>query len=153
MLRQRSADIYNQEWHASLSNESRGSTYVLYQNSPSYPVYWEKVKVHKHAIALCKMRTFNHKLAVETGRWHKPAPIALPDRKCTHCNVLGDEYHFMLECKVVKTLRNKYLPYYYHFRPNMLKFTKLMSTENGKLLNKLASYIYQAQKLLIEESS
>lgn len=151
ILRQRATDIYNQEWHASLSEESRGSLYVTFQNNPSYPLYLEKVKIYKHALALCKFRTFNHKLAIETGRWHKPTPIPLSERTCPHCNVLGDEYHFILECKYLLELRTNYLPKFYYSRPNMLKFIEIMSTNNNKLLNKLAAYIYHAQNLLSDE--
>ena len=44
-------------------------------------------------------------------------------------------------------LRRKYLPKYYHQRPNMLKFVELMSSKNSNIITKLANYSYKAFKL------
>ena len=78
-----------------------------------------------------------HKLAIETGRWNN-------ERKCNFCLELEDEFHFLLECKLYITLRKCILPKYYWNRPNMLKFSELISTDNVKLMNLLAKYVHKA---------
>ena len=79
-------------------------------------------------------------LAIETGRWHKPQSIALKDRLCALCNVLDDEFHFVLECRHHTGLRRKYIPRYYWEHSSMHKFVKLMSTNEQHVINKLATY-------------
>ena len=59
-------------------------------------------------------------------------------------NLLGDEFHYLLECTYFTEERKKYLPKFYLRHVNTLKFQKLMSTENMKLLNNLVSlYLYE----------
>lgn len=60
--------------------------------------------------ALCKIGLSNHHLAVESGRWHKPLPIPLNERKCMSCDVFEDEFDFMFECSMFTDLMKKYIP-------------------------------------------
>ena len=62
---------------------------------------------------LIKLRTSSHKLAIETGRWHRPHIIPIENRLCNVCHKLDDEYHFILECTRHIELRQKYIPIYY----------------------------------------
>ena len=53
---------------------------------------------HVHDIyTLCKLRTTNHKLPIETGRWNG---IDRENRQCLKCNSrsIGDEFHYIMEC-------------------------------------------------------
>ena len=67
--------------------------------------YLGLIKIEKYRKSLCKLRLFSHRLEVETGRWTKPNKILLDYRKCMICNVLEDEFHFVLECCLYKDLR------------------------------------------------
>ena len=51
----------------------------------------------------------SHRLAIDSGRWVKPIRLPLEERKCTDCNVLEDEYHFIFECNRYTELRKKYI--------------------------------------------
>ena len=42
---------------------------------------------------------------IESGRWARPNAIPIHDRKCLECNVVEDEYHFVLECNMYTDLR------------------------------------------------
>jgi hypothetical protein len=57
---------------------------------------------------LCKFRTTNHKLPIETGRWNN---IDRVNRICTKCNniTIGDEYHYIIECEHFSNFRNNSL--------------------------------------------
>ena len=87
-----------------------------------------------------KFRTANHQLPVETGRWHGKS---ISERLCTLCNSgqIGDEFHFILECKSLENLRKNYLCKYYYQNPNIIKFNELMSTHKKKMLEKLCCFI------------
>jgi hypothetical protein len=80
-------------------------------------------------------------LLAETGRWARPASVTINERKCTFCNALEDEFHFVLQCRLYSQLRTQYIPICYWISPNMFKFIELMNTENLSLIRKL--YIFQ----------
>ena len=64
-----------------LQATSRGTFYVLYndffKNDTNYP---DVVKIQQHRVALTRLRIRNHRLAVESGSWHKPHVIALIEK-------------------------------------------------------------------------
>lgn len=146
-FKQRLKDNYGQNCNIELENSSRAKHYILYYEQFTFATYLKNVDFESHRVALCRFRTGNHRLAIETGRWHKPNPIPLPDRKCIFCNKLEDEYHFLLECSLYKDLRKIYVPKYVYNRPNMEKFKYIMSTENIKIMQKLATFVYKAFKI------
>ena len=86
--------------------------------------------------ALSKLRVSSHRLEVESDRWVRPRRIPVHKRKCIVCQVVEDEFHFIIECPLYTELRRKYNPNYYYRRPSMLKFVELINTHNSRLLNK-----------------
>ena len=74
---------------------------VLYKHIK--PLFgWEYYLSHmpyKLRLALSRIRTCNHKLPIEAGRYGVSYAVR-EDRVCTKCNSgsLGDEYHFILIC-------------------------------------------------------
>jgi len=54
-------------------------------------------------------RTSNHRLAIETGRW-STIPISRDKRLCNFCsyNVVENEAHFVLECPLYSSIRDKF---------------------------------------------
>ena len=68
---------------------------------------------------MSRLRLSAHRLCIETCRWTKPNSIPVNERKCLTCNVIGDQYHFVLKCLMYKGLRNVYIPVYNRRRPNM----------------------------------
>ena len=56
---------------------------------------------------------------------------------------IGDEFHFILECKALADLRKKFIPKYHYNRPNhanVLKFNKLMSSDKISVLLNVAKF-------------
>ena len=51
-------------------------------------------------------------------------------------NDLGDEFHCLFECENTRHIKHV-LPRYYTFRPNMLKLSSLLSSEEPSVLRKL----------------
>ena len=84
----------------------------------------------KFCQALTKLRVSSHRLAVEVGRWNKPVRTPIDDRKCIFCNVLVDEYHFVLECPIYVYMIKKYISKYYWNHPSMFKFINLINNTN-----------------------
>ena len=61
--------------------------------------------------------------------------MSISERLCTLCNSgqIGDEFHFILECKSLENLRKNYLCKYYYENPNIIKFNEIMSTHQKKM--------------------
>ena len=64
-------------------------------------------------------------------------------RLCTLCiSDVGDEFHYILNCKYFRSLRKLYIKPYYHKHPNTLKFSQLMNSNNKvELKKKLTKFI------------
>ena len=97
----------------------------------------------KFRIALTRLRTAAHRLLIETGRWVKPKPIALENRKCITCNTIEDEFHFILVFPMYSSFRH-YIPKYYTDRPGMFKFIELLNNNNELIVRRLTLYCFKA---------
>ena len=66
------------------------------------------------------------------------------ERLCSTCEVLGDEYHFLLQCTKHQDLGLKFIfvARYYWERPPMHKFVELMSTQRNAVIIKLAAFVH-----------
>ena len=68
---------------------------------------------HNLRIAIARIRTSNHRLPIETGRYGQNR-VPREERVCTKCDSgqVGDEYHFILVCSspILKALREKSIP-------------------------------------------
>ena len=89
-------------------NSSRANIYKLISNF-SFKDYLDFVTVRKFRYAFTRLRVASHHLGIETGRWYKPNRTPIEDRKCLFCNLLEDEFHFVLECQLYQDLRNEYI--------------------------------------------
>jgi hypothetical protein len=78
--------------------------------------------------------------------WSRPATTPVNERLCNFCNVLEDEYHFIIECKLYDELRHKYILSKYWRRPNMYKFIDLMNNENQMIVRMLGTFMHTAFK-------
>ena len=148
-LKQRLSEKFIQNWHSSLESSSRATFYssvAIFQLQP----YLEKINVVKFQKAVSRLRVASHRLEIEAGRWARPNRIPINDRICRVCNMLEDEYHFVIECRLYEELRNKHIPKYYWLKPSMLKFVQLMKSDKVKLIRNVSQYIFHAFKLRSE---
>ena len=87
---------------------------------------------------------------MEAGRWNRPVRTPYDDRKCTFCNLLEDEYHFVLECTMYVTIRKKHISRYYWNHSSMFKFIALINNTNENIAKNLGMYVFHAFKLRSE---
>ena len=140
LFKQRLRDQYIQQWFTSVSTRSSCSIYKNITNHFRCQNYFHMVTNCKHRISLIRFRTKNHSLPnVIQGRGRNRRPYN--ERLCPTCNVLGDEFHCLFECENTRHIRHV-LPRYYTFRPNMFKFSSLLSSEEPSVLRKLAKFLY-----------
>ncbi len=91
-------DQWVTEWRSLLSSKSSCISYVSYKDSFALERYLVKLPkfLGFHCVD-CRLRTNNQGLTVVTGRYNG---TPREERTCNKCNnnVIGDEYHVLLEC-------------------------------------------------------
>jgi hypothetical protein len=138
-------DTFTQNWHSRLEESPRAIFYRLYKIDFSPSLYLDHIYNKSYRIALSRLITSSHNLRVETGRWQHNPPLPRERRLCFFCrNKLEDEYHFVMECPLYNELRKQLIPGYYIRRPSMFKFLNLLQTENKKLLNAVAKFVFKS---------
>ena len=130
-------DIARQNWRADLESSAKLSTYSEFKSLLNHEKYLKVVKNYFIGKQLAKLRTSNHDLIIEKGRYQG---IEVTNRTCEQCDMqrVEDEYHFLLECPKYDDLRREYLPRYYVNYPNRCKYLNLISTENDTELRTLS---------------
>ena len=128
-------ELQNLNVKASIS--SKGRTYMFLKTNWEIEFYLSRLNKEKTR-ALIRFRTGNHKFPIEIGRHNK---VPIENRTCRHCNMLGDEYHYLLECTKFRLSRNKFLDKKYFIRPNMQKYKELMNCKNLEQINNLATFV------------
>ena len=81
------------------------------------------------------------RLEVEVGRWVRQNSVPIHERKGIFCNILEDEYHFVIQCAAYLELRKKYISEYFWKRPNMFKFVELINSSKINYIQKLCIFM------------
>lgn len=143
LFKERVKDIFMQEWRSRLENSTRARFYLPISDF-QYQKYLDVINTVKLRKSLSKLRVSSHRLEIEMGRWAKPNKIPIQNRKCRTCDMLEDEYHFILECSLYTELRKQYIKRYYWNRPSMFKLIQLFKSKNKKVLRNLSTFIEKA---------
>ena len=143
---QRIVDHYIQSWRSDLNAFSRLESYRYFKTNFEFENYLNFISNDNIRILLSRLRCSAHKLAIEEGRCRN---IERTLRICKLCdnNQVESEFHFLLICPLYSDIRQKYLSKYYYTWPTLNKFRMLMNTNSRVKLNKLALYIFHANKL------
>ena len=143
-IKRKLIDHHIQNWNSSLQKSNKSKHYSIFKSNTQLEKYLLTMPKHL-SMQLYKFRSSNHKLPIETGRW---LGIDHHLRKCNLCNRndLGDEFHYLFNCKKFDNDRNKYLKKYYITRPNMFKYEKLMNSNSFTTLKNLALFVTKIMK-------
>ena len=137
---------YEQEWHSSLVNSSKYSSYSCYKTIFCVEFYVKDISISKFRSALSRFRCSLHQLQIETGRYiNKPRS----ERLCKVCNdnYFENEFHFLLICKEYQNVRCLYLPKELYSCPSINNFNRFMSNTSSEIVEGLAMYIFHAMNL------
>jgi hypothetical protein len=65
------------------------------------------------SVTVCRFRTINNKLPIETGKWQI---IDRGQRICNLCNKLqiGDEYHYFFNCIFLRHKHKEFIKAFFH---------------------------------------
>ena len=144
----RMTDIAKQTWSNEISTSSKLPTYKEYKTLLNPEKYLQVINNYFIRRQLTRFRISNHQLLIEEGR-HRGIDVI--DRRCKFCNMncVENEIHFLLVCPLYKSLRCKYIPITEHlgFYQSENNFIKIMSSENEKVIQNLALFVYKAFQL------
>lgn len=139
IVKQRLTDQFAQNWNSVVFHSTKSINYRIFKTKLEFENYFNVLNFSE-AIKLCRFRTTNHHLPIETGRWKN---IERENRLChlCNCNKLGDEYHYMFEYTAFTEQRKKFVPNYYVKNHNVYKYSELMSSNRKSLLRNLCRFI------------
>ena len=88
----------------------------------------------------------NTKLPIERGRYNN---VRREQRYCELCNhnIIGDEFHFILECTVLNELYKKNVRKIYQKYPNAIKLSNFSNSKSIIIFKKLCNYVEENLKL------
>ena len=101
------------------------------------------------------MRICDHNLEIERGRYYK---IPRQDRLCKTCNVLEDETHFILNCKINENIRDSLFSTInsenalFRFMSDEQKVVHLLNPTNHKHIKMFGFFLKQSLELRAEFS-
>ena len=138
-IKRRTKDQYIQKWHEDKNTSPKALFYNIIKHDFGFEEYLD-ILCFKKRITLTRLRTSNHSLPIEVGRWDG-TPREL--RTCPICpgNVLGDEFHFLLQCNLFEDVRKMFLKKHTIKNPNVYKTYILFNSKNKKTLNSLSNFI------------
>ena len=110
-------DQFKQGWYSRIEQSPKALNYRIFKENFEFENYF-RILEDKDIYTLCKFRTTNHKLPIETGRWNN---IDRVNRICTNCDniAIGDEYHYIMECEYFSNFRNRFIVTNLRERPNI----------------------------------
>ena len=136
-IKQTLTDQAVQNLNSICNNSNKGRSYLALKHS-WHPEYYLSVLNDHRTKTLIKLRTANHKLPIEIGRYNE-TPVE--NRVCPYCiNKLGDEFHYIMECPKFDKQRKKYIDNRFTTRPNMHKYISMMQSKDDTILNKLSIF-------------
>ena len=139
--------LYTEKWQNTIKDvDGKLFTYSKLKPHFRYENYLCHVKIGQHRAALTKLRTSSHNLNIETGRYTRPK-TPKEERLCTTCNVIEDEYHFLICCSRYNDERCHLFQNITHICPNFAslgnsdKFSYLMTAED-EVARETAKFCY-----------
>ena len=129
-------DQFLQDWNSTIANSSKCLVYKMYKTNHCFEKYLD-ILPSNLAKVLCKYRTTNHCLPIEKGR-HLNIERNLRTCHLCNANLLGDEFHYIFECKYFDSMRKRFIGLYYLHHPSAYKLYDLMNTDDRSKLIKLA---------------
>ena len=128
-----------QEWFAKDSQSHKALVYFNFKQNFELEKYFVTLP-RKLYLLMFKLRTANHKLPIEIGRWEGNERN---ERICSLCDTrdIGDEFHYIFQCPYFAYERTTFIKPYFLTRPSIHKFGQLVRTSNKVILKKLCKFL------------
>ena len=134
-------------WALQLFESEKLRSYRTYKNIFKFEKYLSNIYNDHERFNMTRLRTSNHRLHFETGRYTTPK-TPINERVCKNCDTgqVEDEKHFLLLCPKYNELRANHIYSCYNqnilnINDNNLVFIWLMGNEDNTVCRKIAKYI------------
>ena len=99
---------YFEKWKVDISSSSKLQFFSIFKDNYEVEPYLNTIGNFDQRRQYTKLRISNHKLAIESGRFHK---TSIEDRLCTLCNdhKIESEIHMLYNCAYFGDLRKELL--------------------------------------------
>ena len=131
-------DQFVQDWHAKDTQSHKALIYFSFKHKFELEKYFITLP-RKLYLQFFKLRTANHKLPIETGRWDG---TEIDKRICPLCdlNDIGDEYHYICKCPYFDAERIRFIKPFFTNRPSMFKVGTLLGSTNESEMKKVCQF-------------
>ena len=131
-------ETFAAEWKLNVFNSSKCINYRIFKTDFCLEKYFTILPCDL-VYCLSKFRCVSHRLPVECGRFLN---IDRSERLCELCNSneIGDEFHYIFNCKFFSNERSKFLPAEICKDRNVISFANLFSSEDRYILTGLAKF-------------
>ena len=125
------------EWYTKVETGSRCTNYKIFKQNLELEFYLTKLNPCQR-INMSKFRCGYNNLPVNKYRFQGNEY----DKMCKLCNFgeMGDEFHYLFQCKYFKRERKLYIKRYFRTRPSTYKMKELLNTRNNKTLRNFAKF-------------
>ena len=144
-------DCSDQNTLSILKNQPKMRTYCTFKTAFKTEKYISNVNNIERRTLLSKFRLSDHRLEVETGRYHRPKKNP-EERICTKCNILEDEIHCLMTCDINTEIREQLFEEIEHQHPIFRhmntkdQFIYLMQNDDPNLCPLIQSFIVNCVK-------
>ena len=137
-IKQTLIDQFKQTWVTTVFDSPKCLNYRIFKTVHTFEKYITYLPYDLRK-AFCNYRCINHRLPIEQGRFWG---VERDDRLCDLCNLgeLGDEFHYIFNCKFFSKERKTYLPEHIATRPNVIKYSELFCSDDYNTIVKLAKF-------------
>ena len=139
LIRNRLHEQLAQGWHSLIQSSPKAINYRLLKDNFKFQNYFN-IFEDNDIYTLCKFRSTNHKLPIETGRWYG---IDREFRQCLKCNsnLLVTNFTILWNVIFFTENRTQLISRYLTQRSNILKFKQIMCTSEKTKIEKLCRFI------------
>lgn len=129
-------DQFKQKWFSELDHSNKSRFYKSIKDTHGLEMYFKTLRPHQ-IVTLFRIRTANHNLPIERGRWEG---INISDRQCTLCdyNEIGSERHYIFSCPYFSDARNKYLS---NINLHEINIIQMLTSKSVYLLADLCNFL------------
>ena len=152
LLKQRCKDFGFQEWEMKVNSMNRLRFYRLFKSNFDQEPYIDKLEPRMKSL-IANLRCTGLPLSVITGVYYNKLEYDICYCALCNCDLIENEYHFIMECKTLLNVRKKYFSQYYWSNPTLSKYINLMQRTDKYCLLKIAKYTEDAltlRKTLLE---
>ena len=135
-------DNFIRKWKQELSNMTSCDVYINFKINFKLEDYLIHLPIAIRK-ALCHLRTNNSRIPKVVGRFRNIPRENRYCHLCTNEELIGDEYHLLLECKnqQIVNFRNRYISCNFTRNPSRQKCINLLSSVDKSVVRKLAFFL------------